>query len=395
MTRLLKNRFLTIFFIILTSLATLNAESISDNDFKFSLDIPEGFQIDSYTEDGMSYMFSHPNIPVNLILRIYDKRDNTNSANVLKSTLDKLSAKYDIDSFKWSGKVCSISSFTMNLDKEYSGWALCTPSLINNSYINLMCYAPSDKADACQQFIMSTLNSLCIDSEYYNTPGIITTYAFPSEGKIQNTVSINNKKIISQLDKSDIDASNFVIELEYSVLKLYANHAMWKEAWQRYYKLIYRDSYGRLSDFSENVYKSLYSQAQIDNPSNPEIAYAQYLLSWVQTFNYQRADNNNDSDFTSPIAAILGNGNDCDSRSMLISIMLNYVGIDTLMLISRDYSHAMAASGIQAPGQTYTFESNNKEYIFGETTAKITWGMIAQDQSDRSKWIPVTFFQKQ
>jgi len=394
MTRLSKFRFLFIVLFFISSLAFLNAESISDQDFKFSLDIPEGFQIDSYTEDGMSYMFSHPNIPVNLILRIYDKQNLNDAAQVLKNTLNKLSAKYDIDSFNWSKKTCAISSFSMHLDQDYSGWALCAPSLIDGAYINLMCYAPVEKAEACQQFIMSTLNGLCINPDYYYIPGIITSYAFPSEGKSQANVKINNQNILFQFDKVDLEASNFVIELEYSVLKLYAKHAMWKEAWQRYYKMIYRDSCGRLSDFSEKAFQTLYPQAQLSNSSNPDITYAQYLLSWVQTFEYQRADNNNDSDFTSPVATILGQGNDCDSRSMLLSIMLNSIGLESIMLISRDYSHAVAATEIKAPGQTYTLDENQKEYIFGETTAKVTWGMIAQDHSDRSKWIPVTFFQK-
>lgn len=391
MTRLSKFSFLFV-FLLLSSIFSLNAESISDKDFKFSLDIPEGFQIDSYTEDGMSYIFLHPNIPVTLVLRIYNNLDKTDSSSVLKNTLSKLSAKSDIDSFYWSKKTCAISSFSMTIDQNYKGWAICAPSLIEGSYINLMCYAPSDKEAACEQFIMSTLNGLCINPDYYYVPGIITSYAFPSQGKTQNKVTINNKTILSQIDKADIEASNFVIELEYSVLKLYAKHALWKEAWQRYYKMIYRDAFGRLEDFSEKTFEALYPLAEKENPSNPDITYAQYLLSWVQTFNYQRAGNINDSDFTSPLAAICGQGNDCDSRSMLLSILLNSIDVESILLFSIDYSHAMAATNIKAPGQTYKLEENQKEYIFGETTDNVTWGMIALDQSDRSKWIPVTFF---
>lgn len=393
MTRLSKFSFIFV-FLLLSSIFSLNAESISDKDFKFSLDIPEGFQIDSYTEDGMSYIFSHPNIPVTLVLRIYNNLDKTDSSSVLKNTLSKLSAKSDIDSFYWSEKTCAISSFSMTIDQNYKGWAICAPSLIEGSYINLMCYAPSDKEAACEQFIMSTLNGLCINPDYYYVPGIITSYAFPSQGKTQNKVTINNKTIISQIDKADIEASNFVIELEYSVLKLYAKHALWKEAWQRYYKMIYRDAFGRLEDFSEKTFEALYPLAEKENPSNPDITYAQYLLSWVQTFNYQRAGDINDSDFTSPLAAICGQGNDCDSRSMLLSILLNSIDVESILLFSIDYSHAMAATNIKAPGQTYKLEENQKEYIFGETTDNVTWGMIVQDQSDRSKWIPVTFFQE-
>ena len=36
-------------------------------------------------------------------------------------------------------------------------------------------------------------------------------------------------------------------------------------------------------------------------------------------------------------------------------------------------------------------KENDKDYIFGETIEKITWGMIAQNHSDRTKWIPIIF----
>jgi hypothetical protein len=75
---------------------------------------------------------------------------------------------------------------------------------------------------------------------------------------------------------------------------------------------------------------------------------------------------------------------------MLISALLNYTGIDTAILISREYSHAVVVTDIPAPGQTFTME-NGREYLIGETTAKVTWGMIAQEHADKTKWIPVSF----
>lgn len=390
MTRHLKVRLLSIFFSFFTFISFIAAEKIQDNDFNFSLDLPEGYKVENYTEDGMSYVFVHPNIPVTFVLKIYDSRDFKNSTISLKNTLDKLSAKGDIDSIKWSEKFCSVSNFSMNLDIPYSGWAICAPTLKNEAYITLLCYAPENKFQQCQQFILSSLNSLCINENYYYTPGIITTYAYPSEGKKNISVTIDNQKIISSIDKCDIEASKFLIDLEFGVFSLYAKMPNWKEAWQRYYRMIYRDSFGRINNFSKDVYKTLYSKAEVNNSDNPDIAYAQMLLSWVQDFNYKRAAEKTSSDFTSIPAVLCGEGNDCDSRSMLITIMLNSIGIDSIMLISRDYSHAICGTDIKAPGQTYVLEKNGKDYLFGETTAKVTWGMIAANQTDRTKWIPIT-----
>lgn len=51
--------------------------------------------------------------------------------------------------------------------------------------------------------------------------------------------------------------------------------------------------------------------------------------------------------------------------------------------------------GINLPGkqgQAYTLDG--KEYLFGETTAKkLTFGMIAKDMQDRSKWISVELYE--
>ena len=388
MTRFCKKLFY--FLLIIFAITSYSfSEQITDRDFGFSLDIPEGFEIADYTEDGMSYVFSHPNIPVTLVMKLTEEKNAKSAAEVLNKNLKKLNASGETDSFKWNGTVCGISNFSISLDDNYSGWAVSAPVKIQDYYVILLCYAPESKK-GCDQFIISTINSLSINNEYLNTPGIITSYAFPPEGSESVLLKIGGKEIKTSLDKSDEEAAKFVIDLEYSVLTLYANHKMWKEAWQRYYRMIYRDNAGRLQKTAKNIYDSIYPELKKSKPQDADIKYAQALLSWVQTFGYERAQSKIESDFTSLPASIKGKGSDCDSRSMLVSVLLNYTGIDTAMLISREYSHAVVVTDIPAPGQTFTME-NGREYLFGETTARVTWGMLAQDQADRTKWIPVTF----
>ena len=67
----------------------MDAEVIKDNDFKFSLDIPEGFEIADYTQDGMSYFFSHPNIPVTLVMKITEEPEAKSAVEVLNKNLNK------------------------------------------------------------------------------------------------------------------------------------------------------------------------------------------------------------------------------------------------------------------------------------------------------------------
>jgi hypothetical protein len=391
MTRIFKKVFifLVIPFIFLNS---IHAENITDNDFGFSLDIPEGFNLDDYTEDGLSLLFSHPNNSVNLAVKIYVNQENQDSSSVLNTALSKLNADKDIDSFFWNETETAISSFSMNLDKNYKGWALCAqtnPKLYENSYIALICYCDSKLFDSNFQFIMSTLNSLCVDFEKYNTSGPVVSYAFPKEGEKRVTLNIDGLEINTSIDNCDIEASTFLVDLEYSVLCLYARHNLKNEAWQRFYRMIYRDGYSRLEQVSSDVYETLWPVARQKNQENPSLYYAQALLSWVQNFKYENAKSVEESDFTSLPAAICSKGNDCDSRSMLVATLLNSCGIESILLISSEYSHAMVASAIEAPGQVYYLNGTDRYFLFGETTAKITWGMIFQDFADQSKWIPV------
>lgn len=377
--------------ILFLSCVNFFAETISDSVYDYSLDIPEGFELTEISEDQMSYHFTHPNYPVQFILKITDTPVSSSSETILAYTLKKLSASMEIDTFSWNNSpVCAISDFSMTLEKKYSGWAVCAPLQKQGCFITLLAYSPAESRQSCNPFIMSILNSLCTDQTFYCFPGIIATYAFPYEGNTNINLNIQNNIIKTYIDKSDIDAAQFVVEMEYNVLSLYAKHNLWKEAWQRYYRLVYRDSFGRLAQFSSDVIQTLYPLCQKSNPQNPQLAFAQTILSWVQGFEYKR-DNatSSNTDFTNLPAVLCGQGNDCDSRSMLVCVLLRAAGIESFMLISRDYGHAMATFENTAPGQKYKLEGTNREFLMGETTAKVTWGTIAQEHADRSKWIPV------
>lgn len=386
MTRFSKTNIILSVFLFFLSV-NIYSETITDSDLKFGLDIPEGYELVDYSSDGFSYILEHPNIPVTLVLKITNQNDSdtssasSSSSRILKETLSKLSATGDFDSFYWNDQLCSISLFSMSLDKKYSGWSVTAPTVMKDYYVTLLCYAPAEKESACEQFIMSTINSLYLSSETINTPGIITTYAFP-QGKTKNIdINAGNKRIRTTIKNQDIEASQFVIDMEYSVLSLYGNHKSWKEAWQRFYRMIYRDSFSRLENVAIDLYDNLYR--------NSDIEYAQTLLTWVQDFNYQRAEKKTDSDFTCLPAVICGEGSDCDSRSMLMCLLLKAAGIESVLYFSPEYSHALVAAEINAPGQTFELEGTGRSFLIGETTAKVTWGKIAQDQSDRTKWIPV------
>ena len=367
----------------------LSAEEVIDNDYGWSLDVPEGFKVAGYTPDGMSYQFKHDRLPVDLVMKLYPDSIYPEAIDALDGTLKKLSATTDnIDSFTWRYTNCAICQFETKIlsQKGSNGWGVSVTLPEKQTQLVLLCYADSDKADAVQQFIISTINSLCVDRGSYFCPGIITSYGFNSTTDKKIELSINGKKIITTVKEDDAEAAQFVVDLEWSVLKLYAGNEKWKEAWQRYYKMIFRDSYGRLSRVAFDINCALMPEAQKKNSRNPNIAMNEMLLGWVQNFDYTREQNS--SDFNNLISVITGGGSDCDSRSMLLCVLMEQFGTKSTLFISDIYKHAVYGLDLDINGAK--IQVGEKWFVLNETTAKgVKPGLIAQDHSETEKWIPV------
>lgn len=369
----------------------LQAEEVVDYDFGYSLDIPEGFKVAEYTEDGMSYRFSHDRFPVSLILKLYQNK-YSDEKTALIDTLDKLNAKYDIDTFSWVEKTTAVSSFSMQFDatKPFSGWGLSV-SLDNDAILTLLCYCDDEKSRELQPFVLSTLNSLVINDNTKTSPGVFTCYAYPKTKEKDVFLTIGGRDIFSVIDSDDVDASKFLIDTEYKVLSFYAENEKWKEAWKRYYKAIFRDSYARLKNVSRDVEKSLMPLAKKRNPKSPMTEINAMILQWLQNFKYERQNKKpTDSDFASLPAILCGDGSDCDSRSVLACVLLKSMGMKTALFISQEYKHAVYGVDLNKNGAKITVE--NTSYLLNETTAKnVAQGLIASDMNDTEKWIPVEF----
>lgn len=391
-----RSRILTIFSAVAIFLfsvllpACLKAEEIKDIDFGYSLDIPEGYKIAGHTPDGMSYQFSHTILPVDLVLRLYTTDVFPDAKTALEGALKKISASSNgTDSFLWRNAECAIAIFDSKpiMKNGATGWAVSVNLAQKNANLVLLCYADAAKANDCEQFILSTLNSLCTDSGSQLAPGIITTYAFPPTEQKNVVLNIAGKTVNTSFDSDDAEANRFVIDSEYAVLSLYKNHEKWKEAWQRYYRAIFRDSYSRFSKAAFDITSAVYPAARKKNPKNTEAELNAILLNWVQDFEYKRGEKES-ADFTSVIDAVCGKGSDCDSRSMLMCILLKQNGIKSELFVSREYSHAVYGADINAEGAK--IKVSGTEFLLGETTAKnLRPGLIAQEQNDTEKWIPI------
>lgn len=378
--------------ILFLCLQTVHAEYYSFKELNFTMDIPEGFELKETGRNYDSLFFETKLMPVKFALKLYPAEQYADAKAVIDDTLVQLNAKGSVEEFDWYGRDCFLSafSFVMPDQKLYSGWALSIQVPLKENQaekVNMLflTYADSQISRDCDQYMLSIIDGVFFCQEDFRRPGPVTTFAFPKTKDIQVNLDIAGTSINSAIESEAVERSNFVIEREYAVLRIYANQQNWKEAWQRYYRLIFRESYSALDEIADDIYKKLLPKAQKISFEDSTYEIAKMLLDWVQDFNYVRDTKN--ADFTAVTASIQGYGSDCDSRSMLMCILMEHFGIQTKLFISREYSHAIFGLNLKKNGAKITCDGT--DFLLGETTAKVDLGLIAKEQSVTEKWIPV------
>ncbi|MCI1208601.1 MAG: hypothetical protein LKF96_04075 [Treponema sp.] len=367
------------------------AEIVSSSQYGYALDLPASFSLADKQSDGKAFLFRHTILPVQLAVKIYDNGEYGTAADALAAVYGKLNAKGDVTPVTWRNADGVLSTFTLQLpgdDQVYKGWSFAVLMPRNKAALVLLCYAPEEKENDCEQFILSVLDSLMIDRGSFFEPGPVTAFAFPGKGDEQITIQIGDRKIPTVIDAEDSEAENFVIEREYAVLTLYANRTDWKEAWQRYYRMIYRDSYARLKRPAFDLYNALQQETEKKSGEDPFPAVTEQLLAWTQNFPFVR--DSNTADFTPLTDVLQGKPSDCDSRSLLLCTLLAINGARTELFISHEYSHAVFGIASDRPGAKIT--TDGVSFLLGETTARVALGRIAQNMNDTAKWIPVKLY---
>lgn len=383
--------FKTIFAAIL-SLAifcgAVSAELFSSSHYGWTLDLPEGFFLSDATDDGLSYFFEHDFMKVRLAIKIFPRGKFQRNDLAMEDTLNKLRADGEIDGFLWRERQVSVANFSFQIPGNktaQSGWGISASLPKSGADIVVICYADSENSNDVQQFIISALDSIVIEESDWRKPGIITSYAFPSEQKKDIAIQIDGKNIFTKIPAEASDSANFVIDREFSVLTLYSARKNWKEAWQRYYRLIFREAYSRMDDAALDIYNALGEKILNAESGGRMLELARMLLSWVQDFQYNRRQNS--SDFNDLASVLQDKGSDCDSRSLLLCVLMEHYGIKSELFISREYSHAIC--GFDLPGKGARINVDGTNYLLCETTAHVEPGLVAQEHSDTGKWIGV------
>ena len=384
----MKHRFfITCCIILMLAVQNLSAVQFSSPTLNYSINLPDDFSMTG-SNGNDRYQFSSSILPVELLLCTYEKNKYKSSEAVVKDIAKQLYGTAEAASFEWRNRDAAVAQISLAFD-QYSanlGWAVAAELPQEKGYVAMLGFYPENEPDAslCETLIISSIDSLTTDYGSNFEAGPFTTFAFPSEGEKQISLEIAGRKINTVIDQSDEDANQYVIDREYTILVIENKYGLGQEACSRFYKTVYRDAYRRLKNCAFAIQNELTFG---ENAIKDRRELAETLLKWTQGFEYKR--DLEGSDLTSLPGALTGTGCDCDSRSLLLAVLLRQMNYRSAFFVSSEYSHALAGAELEGSGARMAIDGVN--YVIGETTAPVSFGQIAKEQSDASNWMGITF----
>lgn len=370
--------------------AQLAAEIIDNPSLGYMLDIPEGFTLVNSRGDSRK-LYQHTMVPVGLQIALYPYQQ----FNTVRAAADHIFTQLKVQQkmplpFLLQGNPALAAHITFTQYKQkQAGWLLVQPLAEQRGWLVLLTTTQAEKEQNYEPMMISCLDAVFTSRQSYFEPGPMMQVVYPKEGTVTQTLTFNGKALTVRFDRSDSEANQAVIDREFSVLTHYLNSPLLQKAWQRYYRLIYRDSLARCRHLALMLEKELINVDKEGKMPTPEHISA-VLLEWLQGFTYKRDRTN--ADFLNIPTVCTQQSGDCDSRALLLSVILQHFNIKSILMIAPETEAKHAVAAIDCPGAGARFTHKNIRYLIAETTAKVPLGQIAQDLADPSLWFAVDWY---
>jgi hypothetical protein len=388
------------------------AEPLYSPAWGFRIDLPQDY---TYTGgDGRSRFSFRSAGGAVFDLAVYNQARQTMKA-LVDDTIRRLGNRGDVSYFDYRDKLAALIELDFSNPAGeggaggLAGWALCVelgrdegeggspaagagrPSA-GPPLLLALAYGPAEREDLAILHL-SALDSVAPSEGERRFPGPVTSFGYPrGDQKKQALAGINAEALIRE---HDAEAAQALVDREYAILRLYTFSPDWQEAWIRFYRAVYRDSWDRLADAAFQLERHWNAPspaaerptAPAADPGGENRAFAGRVLAWVQSFAYER--DLMGSDFVNLVSAAFEGRGDCDSRALLWAIVLAQADIPAAVMISREHSHAMGLGDLEGPGAR--FEAGGKKWLVAETTAPVGIGLIEQRVSGVESWFGVLF----
>jgi len=388
----------------------LAAESLYSPTWGFRLDLPEEYEL-AGGDKRNSFSFAS-SFGTAFEIEVYTNKGST--ARIAGDIEKKLNNKGKKQVINYNGTEAVIIQLQFahpqQKNTQLTGWALCleldgsvvNPSTKDKGILLALAYGP-DKPEL-QALHLSVLDSIEGGERDHRLPGAITEYLYPRGKWIQQNLANNSRK--AYFRENDAKAAQSVVEREYKVMQFYVSSPKWQEAWKRFYRAIFKDSFDRLGNAAFILERSWNNSVlgpsgegvkpeeveRLGKRGGEAVTIAQKALEWVQGFIYER--DLEGSDFVNLVSAAQEGRGDCDSRALLWAIVLLQSDIPAAIMVSREFSHAMGLADLEGQGARFPMkDASGKElkWLVAETTTKVALGLIAEDVSEITKWLGIFF----
>lgn len=182
------------------------------------------------------------------------------------------------------------------------------------------------------------------------------------------------KKALAYMDEiANLSSGDLNVNPRYKSDKVYFAKLMWHEI----YKRIYWQSYDKF----DSILKGFDEVFRMEKMNDRDKVY--FIISFIQNIEYKRPGG--ELDLLPPLGTLATRYGDCDTKALLLYIILEKAGIDCVMFWSFQYKHAMLGVAINARGNYKTHRGKN--YYFVETTYP-DWqiGDIDPEMDDLNMW---------
>ena len=371
---------LVLIVIAITVFCPLYGEPLYSPTWGFKIDLPEGY---SYS-DGNGFDRFNFKGPQNTLFDIVVYNNTYNSISHLVEDVNlRLKNQGETSFFEYREKPAALLEIKFD---GFTGWGFCVELAKNENsrsapLLLAMAYTKST-GNTLDLYHLSALDSIAPAREDQRYPGPITEFSYP-RGELKK-MSLSKTGLEAMIREYDSEGAQALVDREFALLRHYVLLDSWKEAWIRFYRAIYRDSWDRLIDAAFQLEREWNVSAAAGYTKRD---FARQALGHMQGFKYER--DLDGSDFINLVSAVTEGKGDCDSRAMLWAIILTQANIPAAMMVSREHSHAMGLADVEGIGAR--FEVSGKKWLVAETIATVDIGLIAQEQSAIESWLGVMF----
>ncbi|WP_460055337.1 hypothetical protein [Spirochaeta dissipatitropha] len=367
-------------------------EPILVDEYGYRMDPPSGWYL-SDASDMRLLTFSSPDGSAVVQILVYTDLNFVNADQMLVELSAQLRAEVlASERFMYAGRESVLADMEFAAgSEEVRGYAILIDDPVYPMAI--LGYARQETYEVYHDFLLSFMDSVSLDGGGDGLPGPVSQYLVPFQpgrrglGDDAELIELNlaGQSAGFWYDPDQTDASQVLIDREARLLTAYAGDSAPRElqeiAWERFFRMIYRDSYARVSPLAD-LWRSVARSQEIERERLPAV-----ILSWLQGFDYDRPGGI--SDFLNPLDTVYLSEGDCDSLVLLYAMILDQLGFDSIIMVSTVHGHALAGVDVEGSGARFPFGGRN--WLVAELTAPVDLGLIDATMADPADWMGFIF----